>query len=145
MSIDTSDEAIERLDVFALRNLAHHLTRLDSGSGEAALMLRVAATMRRLRGERNEARAERDAARAKLVEAALSGAEAALDNDDRLLTRPDVSAILRGEAVAVPVEATREMVEAAINRPATNGEEMFYYPIYRAMIAASPYAAKEGT
>ena len=60
-------------------------------------------------------------------------------------SRPDIAAILRGEAVAVPREATKEMLIAAAvvdNNAYAGGaqhgadDESIYY----AMLAASPYA-----
>lgn len=59
--------------------------------------------------------------------------------------RLDVAAVLRGEAVAVPREATESMALAALNRspephqPASPVWQL-YADIYRAMTAASPYA-----
>lgn len=57
--------------------------------------------------------------------------------------RPDVAAVLDGEAIAVPREATWEMVRAAGYRPQPDPEPLMYPAIYRAMLAASPYAQQE--
>lgn len=59
-------------------------------------------------------------------------------------SRPDLAAVLRGEAVAVPREATDAMALAALDRspeprqPASPVWQL-YADIYRAMTAASPY------
>lgn len=53
-------------------------------------------------------------------------------------------ALVNGEAVAVPMEATREMQIAATARPQPDPDDAMYGGIYRAMLAATPYAAKEG-
>lgn len=69
------------------------------------------------------------------------------------LARPDVAALLRGEAVAVPREPTEEMVAAAAKATfCSDGWSSFFdlhdaeylaHDGYRAMLAASPFA-KEG-
>ncbi len=50
--------------------------------------------------------------------------------------RPDVAAVLRGDAVAVPKVPTEEMIEAGwIDKEDTNPDDIYY-----AMLAASPFA-----
>lgn len=65
-----------------------------------------------------------------------------------IFARPDVAALLRGEAVAVPKEPTDDMVVAGdeanptIWEDGTSGEYCVRVveTIYRAMLAASPFA-----
>ena len=63
-----------------------------------------------------------------------------------IIERPDVAAILRGEAVAVPVEASEEMLLRAETRgcfsESRRGPRGIYAAIWSAMIAARPYAVK---
>lgn len=59
--------------------------------------------------------------------------------------RPDVAALLRGEAVAVPREATEAMETAGFTRVFQPGEtwRKCARDTYRAMLAASPYAQED--
>lgn len=60
-------------------------------------------------------------------------------------TCPDVAALLAGEAVAVPREATHEMIKAGRNRPYREEDTHIDYTdrntelTWEAMLAASPY------
>jgi hypothetical protein len=56
--------------------------------------------------------------------------------------RPDVEAVLKGEAVAVPREATEKQLHAALKGGPDEHAELLS-SIYRNMAAASPYA-KDG-
>lgn len=122
--IDTSDEAVGR-DA-AMCEAASHDDRLADGM----LYRRAAEKLRALLRERNEARA-----RVKPCIDLLGTA------------RPDIAAILRGEAVAVPKEATVEMLQKGTRSMTFLPKVYTVYPrastCYRAMLAASPYAQKE--
>ena len=136
-AIDTSEGSVEAWAV-AVEEVAAGIGGLSKDG-----LKRLAGVLRKLRDERNEARAA-------VLNAALAGADAILDNDDRLLGRPDIAAILRGEAVAVPVDALPEMLAAWWRQKNTGtqevgkiGHEISDSAAYRAMLAASPYAPKE--
>jgi hypothetical protein len=63
------------------------------------------------------------------------------------LARPDVAALLRGEAVVVPKEPTGAMIDAGTRCEtycdACKGTYFDPETGYRAMLAASPFAMKE--
>jgi len=63
--------------------------------------------------------------------AALGISDAALD------------ALAKGEACVVPREPTEDMDRAALEREYQGADDDLYHSIYRAMVSASPYAARD--
>lgn len=131
--IDTGDERIAAIaDV-----LLGWLTGPDSGQNDG--LMDAYNALRALLRERNEARRTSGEA-ASLLARNLDG----LMSANRTLERPDIAAILRGEAVAVPREATPDMLIAGVQSDDKRTGNQTCAHIYRAMIAASPYASKSG-
>jgi hypothetical protein len=72
------------------------------------------------------------------AQAALTALCAALGISDAAL-----DALAKGEAVVVPREATKDMDRAALEREYQGDDDDLYHSIYRAMVSASPYAARD--
>lgn len=88
------------------------------------------------------------------LRAAFASQRAQIEAIREALTRPDVAALLCGEAVAVPRVPTEEMVAAAAKATFCSDGWSSFFDLhdaeylandgYRAMLAASPFAEKEG-
>jgi hypothetical protein len=71
-----------------------------------------------------------------------------LDALRQIAGRPDVAAILRGEAVAVPVGATEEEIKATAMALMYNEHESWivcWHAVRAAMLATSPYKREQNT